>query len=396
MVNAEAPRVLCVDDEPALLAGLVNYLGERYRVTTAVGPTAGLKALTESGPFQVVVADLRMPVMDGTKFLARVRSMSRDTVRILLTGYADLEGAIAAVNQGQIFRFLTKPCAPETLLRAIDDGLEQYRLETADRRLLEREVGRLTTQVLRADRLATLGTLACAVGHEMNNMLAVLQCTLTFIEDARRSGELPSREDLRELEQVKVHLKLHANNLLDLGRPTPLAEARVDIATVVGETVTMIRSTGITRNVHIHVELPATAMFARIDRTRLEQVVINLVKNAADATSDGGVLTPCISVVVRADLHRDVVRCSVTDNGCGIPAHEIDDIFDMYYTTKPPDRGTGLGLGVVKQIIESYGGRLQVTSVVGKGSKFNFELPTSCSSQKGEATTCSHQKFVCP
>lgn len=394
-MSIETPRVLCVDDEPAVLEGLMNQLGELYQISTAVGPTEGLRMVSESEPFHVVVSDLRMPMMDGTQFLGRVRSISPETVRVLLTGYADVEAAIAAVNHGHIFRLLTKPCAPDTLRRAIDDCLKQYRLETADRRLLEREVGRLTDQVLRADRLATLGTLASAVGHEMNNMLAVLQSTLTCIEDARQSGELPSREDLRDLEHVKEHLKLHARNLLDLGRPSARGEARVDIASVVGETVRMIRSTGITRHVHIDVDLPASATFALVDRTRLEQVIVNLVKNAADATTDSGDLMPRISVVVRADARRDVIRCSVEDNGCGIPADKIDEIFDMYYTSKPPDRGTGLGLGVVKKIIEEHGGRLNVTSVMGKGSTFDFELPAESTQQKEEVAICSQRNLVC-
>src|SRR5918911_2964995 len=130
-------RVLCVDDEPNVLEGLRRTLGGHYRVRTAVGGAAGLEAIEREGPFAVVVSDLRMPEMDGVAFLSRVRQRSPDTVRVLLTGQADLDAAIAAVNEGHIFRFLSKPCAQPVLFQALAAAEEQYRLITAERVLLE-------------------------------------------------------------------------------------------------------------------------------------------------------------------------------------------------------------------------------------------------------------------
>src|ERR1022692_4876094 len=109
----------------------------QFEIRTAVGPVLGLQAIAEAGPFAVVVSDLRMPVMDGVEFLTRVRAISPDSVRVMLTGQADMEAAIAAVNQGNIFQFLTKPCPSGTLTRALNSALEQYRLITAERELLE-------------------------------------------------------------------------------------------------------------------------------------------------------------------------------------------------------------------------------------------------------------------
>jgi response regulator RpfG family c-di-GMP phosphodiesterase len=137
MEERSLPRILCVDDEPNVLDGLVRHLRRTFSVVTAVGPRAGLAALAEQGPFQAVVSDLRMPEMDGVAFLGRVREAAADTVRVLLTGNADLESSIAAVNEGNIFRFLTKPCPPELLIKALSDAVEQHRLITAERVLLE-------------------------------------------------------------------------------------------------------------------------------------------------------------------------------------------------------------------------------------------------------------------
>ena len=137
MATRIEPRVLCVDDEPNVLAGLRRCLRGHFAVTTAVGGAAGLDALRAEGRFAVVVSDLRMPGMDGVAFLSQVRALAPDTVRVLLTGQADLEAAIASVNEGHIFRFLMKPCAPTQLLAAVDAAAEQHRLLTAERELLE-------------------------------------------------------------------------------------------------------------------------------------------------------------------------------------------------------------------------------------------------------------------
>jgi response regulator RpfG family c-di-GMP phosphodiesterase len=130
-------RVLLVDDEQRILDGYRRNLHRRFQISTAPGAHEGITALTEDGPFAVVVSDLQMPGMDGIEFLGKVRELSPDTTRIMLTGQADLEASIAAVNQGRVFRFLTKPCSPEHLAAALDAGIEQYRLRTAERELLE-------------------------------------------------------------------------------------------------------------------------------------------------------------------------------------------------------------------------------------------------------------------
>ncbi|GIX22699.1 MAG: hypothetical protein KatS3mg121_1482 [Gammaproteobacteria bacterium] len=131
-------KVLFVDDEPNLLAGIRRQLRGRYQVHTAESGAAGLEVVEEAGPFPVVVSDMRMPQMDGATFLAKVRQRAPNTVRILLTGQTDIESAISAVNDGQIFRFLLKPCPTETLTAILDEAINQYRLITAEKELLEK------------------------------------------------------------------------------------------------------------------------------------------------------------------------------------------------------------------------------------------------------------------
>ena len=130
-------RVLCVDDEPRVLEGLKLHLRRQYDVQTAASGQAALDLFKPETPFAVVLSDMRMPGMDGVALLSQIRKRYPDTVRMLLTGQADLPSAIAAVNEGQLFRFLTKPCPPPVLLQAFEAGTTQYRLITAERVLLE-------------------------------------------------------------------------------------------------------------------------------------------------------------------------------------------------------------------------------------------------------------------
>lgn len=131
-------KILIVDDEQNILDALKRQLRKIFSITIALGPEEGLKAVKGKGPYAVVVSDLRMPVMDGIQFLSKVKDLSPNTVRMILTGNADLESAIKAVNEGNIFRFLTKPCPPDILYKVIRVGIEQYRLVTAEQELLQK------------------------------------------------------------------------------------------------------------------------------------------------------------------------------------------------------------------------------------------------------------------
>jgi len=130
-------KILFVDDEINILAGFKRQLRKEFSMEIALGPEEGMRVLKDRGPFAVVVSDLRMPVMDGIEFLANVRKMYPDTVRMVLSGHADLQTAIKAVNEGNIFRFLTKPCHPDTLAKVLTAGITQYRLISAEKELLE-------------------------------------------------------------------------------------------------------------------------------------------------------------------------------------------------------------------------------------------------------------------
>lgn len=134
-------KILFVDDEPNVLSALQRQLHDRFDVQTALGPKAGLEALQNWQEFAVVVADMGMPEMSGIEFLAQASQLAPNVTRVMLTGYLDQATAVEAINQGKIFRFLTKPCPTEKLIETLDQAVAQHHLILAEHELLENTLG---------------------------------------------------------------------------------------------------------------------------------------------------------------------------------------------------------------------------------------------------------------
>jgi len=205
-------KVLFVDDEPAALDGYRRVLYHDFALTTAVGGEQGLAAIRENGPFAIVISDMRMPGMNGAEFLAAVREAAPNTVRMLLTGHADLDAAIEAVNKGHIFRFLTKPCRKDVLVKAIGEGFAQYRAAEAEKEQAKKAdlIGRTHSQwdaeeEARSDNFQGLAGLPGAAeaerylrglfGVDAHAFVVLLKLTL-FSTVAERYGEEAATEYL--------------------------------------------------------------------------------------------------------------------------------------------------------------------------------------------------------
>src|ERR1035438_9523234 len=151
-----AEKILLVDDDSNILEGYRRGLIREFLLETALGGEQALTLAAENGPYAVVVSDMRMPGMDGIQLLSRIKALSPDTIRVMLTGNTDTDTAINAINEGSIFRFLNKPCSKEVMAKTITAALMQYRLVTAEKHLLEQTLSgslQVLTEVL--DRKST-------------------------------------------------------------------------------------------------------------------------------------------------------------------------------------------------------------------------------------------------
>jgi len=175
-------RILFVDYEPSILAGFRRLFGSDYEVDTAPGGVEGLACLAGSGPCSIVLSDMRMPGMSGIEFLARVRQVSPESVRMVLTGEADFTPALRALNDGTIFRLLFKPCAEKTLRTAIEAAQRQYELQRAERTLLD-ETLRATVTVL-ADVLSLVDPETFGRSMRIRRYVRHIASTLELHQDA--------------------------------------------------------------------------------------------------------------------------------------------------------------------------------------------------------------------
>jgi PAS domain S-box-containing protein len=243
---------------------------------------------------------------------------------------------------------------------------------------LETELERTRGQLLQVERLATLGTLAAGVGHELRNISTVLNSLRGSFTECAERGVPPDREELEELRWACEHVATHGRHLMDLGRPGPTRVERLDLRELVAGALAMLRTAGIIRHVKVSSSAPESPLWVEASRTRVEQVLLNLVGNAADAVEP--VRDRPAEVHVRLfEAREGFACCRVEDTGVGIPEDKLSSIFEPWFTTKAPGRGTGLGLPVVRTLLQELGGDVSVESQVGKGSAFTFRLPSALS-----------------
>lgn len=296
---------------------------------------------------RVPVSITGSPVMNGEGQLQGIVLVARD-VRELRQLLADKEAEIERRTRA------------EEELRAAKASIEE-------------KLERTRTQLLLAERRATLGTLAGGVGHELRNIAQIQIAAVDVLAATLHAGDDVTelaRQILPDLERVAEHIAAHGNRLMQLARPGPDHVGPHDLGAVVRDVADMLTLAGKLARVDLVLALPDPPLTVTVNRTRIEQIFVNLIINAVDATHGQGTIT------IRVERDRDGkrARCAISDTGTGIAREHLDKIFEPYFTTKG-DQGAGLGLPVVREIVTSYGGNLRCTSTPSEGTTFTFDLP---------------------
>jgi two-component system cell cycle sensor histidine kinase/response regulator CckA len=242
-------------------------------------------------------------------------------------------------------------------------GVTTLMLDVTRERHLEQELER-------SRRLELIGRLASGVAHDFNNLLTVV-LGVSQLAGSALPADHPVHDDLRRITAAGEQASSLANQLLAFARRKKVAHRRVDVNAVTTRTLNLLR--GIVRHdIEVNADLAADELVIEADETQLQQVLMNLCLNARDAMPNGGRLN------VTTAAHRDDraewwVRLTVQDEGEGMTEHVKRSLFDAFFTTKT--EGTGLGLAVVQQTVEEFGGRIEVSSEPGRGSRFDVWLP---------------------
>jgi len=372
-----APRVYVVDDD----ALVTESLGTALRLETdwTVSPhtdAAGALAAMEHAAPDVVLSDLQMPGLDGIAFLKRVRERWPDAVLLLLTGYADKESAIRAINEVGIWQYIEKPWDTEELLLKVRQGLERRdlvrRLERSNEELLRRieELETAHERLVASERLAAVGRVASGLAHELGNQLGLVGYAEAILA---RASDPDVQQHARMILQAQRRLAAMVDEIKDFARAPLEADGGSgyrrevgDVAATVEEAVSLMRYDHDVRSRSVAVVVGARPL-ARFHRGKLMQVVINLVRNAAQASPVGGE----VRVLVDEDAGAASIR--VIDRGAGIEPALLARLGEPFFTTK--EGGTGLGLGISRRIVEEHGGTLAIRSQPGEGTEVAVRLP---------------------
>ncbi len=231
------------------------------------------------------------------------------------------------------------------------------------------EIRHLKKEMQRKERLASLGSLAAGVAHEIRNPLSSIKGFATYFKE--RYKDVPEDQDTAEIMIREVErLNRVIGQLLEFARPLNVQQKTTDIVEVLRHSIEVIRKQAVSQGISIDTRhLPDKPVSAYIDQDRIGQVLLNIYLNAVEAMENGGVL----KVWIEHDEVNENIAVNISDTGYGIPGHDVGRVFDPYFTTK--QSGTGLGLAIVHKIMEAHSGQVTITSIEEKGTKVSLILP---------------------
>jgi signal transduction histidine kinase len=269
-------------------------------------------------------------------------------------------------------------------MRRLSAEKEKLRATVASLEAANTELKKAQTEIIRVEKLASVGRLSAGIAHEIGNPISIVTGYLELLKQVD-IGEGERVEYLNRAEKEIERISTIIRQLLEISRPSLSGPQRVSVHAIIGEMAQVLDVQPFMSHVRFTTDLGAHRDEVTADPNQLRQVFLNLIINAADAiTTKGCGATGDIIIATdhamglgaTPEPNEDWLRIHFSDNGSGIPAEHLTNVFDPFFTTKEPGKGTGLGLSVSFVIIESFGGRLQVESEVGRGTCMTVLLPT--------------------
>ena len=376
-------NILVTDDEPAMLETLSAALEEMgYRVTTAVKGQEAL-ALIRRQPFNIIIADIKLPDISGLKILEIAKELNPEAAVIMITGHASIETAVDAINEGA-YAYILKPVAMSELETIINNALREQRLLTENRELVESlqqsnkrlgEANRALAQVSQAK-----SDFMAKTSHELRTPLnSIIGFSEVLMSKTAPPVDQATHDEFLNYIHVSAKHLLHLiDSILDLSKiesgKMTLEPSNFDLMVLLEDIKIAVLPMLAIKEHTLETEVSKGISTIFADESKMRQVFLNLISNAHKFTPSGG------KIKITCQLHSPRwLHCSVVDNGIGIAPQDQQRIFEEFGQVRrsPKARGHGVGLGlpIARRLIELHGGNIWVASESGCGSTFTFSIP---------------------
>ena len=377
MTMSEKSLILVIDDEIGICEGIQRALEpEGFQVSIALEGKSGL-ALVRENDFDLVLLDVKMPEISGLDLIGMIHQIDPEIICIIITGYATVEMAVSAIKQGA-YDFLTKPFSVDILLLAVNQGLERRMLSLEAKRAarVKAEMQKLAEEKIRLEELdRAKKQFIRLVTHELQSPVAAVENYLKLILE----GYVPTEDQKGILEKCIVRTREERKliaDLLELGHLEMIESfqvSRINPGEILEQVIEELREVIDQKDLGLLVEVDKNIPEITASPEQIKSVWSNLLSNAVKFTPDRG------EIAIGLQYKDGTLMGRVQDTGIGIPLEDQEKLFTEFFRAENAKQagvpGTGLGLVIVKRIIEGLGGKITVKSKPGFGATFQFEIP---------------------
>jgi two-component system, probable response regulator PhcQ len=374
--------ILYVDDEEKSLTNFTRAFGEQFRIMTATTAQGGLKLLEEhADEIGLLMTDQRMPGEKGVWLLERARQFRPRVIRVLVTAFADMDAAIAAVNSGAIYKYVSKPWDPPQLEQTLKRGLEFFIVQSERDQLLREKMSVLHNMLI-ADRIVSLGLLAAGLSHHIRNSLVAVK-TFLDLAPVKMNEEKTDLQGLRNPDFWKdyhqnVQSQIEKINALlkDLwtasSNPSAPFTDQVSLQQIVGDTIRSFKESFAARRIEIESRIPDDLPLLRVDKPKFSRLFELLLKEELAMLPAGSRLT--LNAELSNGLSPEIV-VQINDNGPGLPEEALRAVFDPFVVRSQTPSEYGIHLMACFFIVHHHGGKIEARTQPGQGTTFTLHLP---------------------
>lgn len=396
-INNERIKILCVDDETAILTVMERGLSDDFDVLTAPSGQMGLEVLRSNPDVVVILSDQKMNGMTGNDFLAESQKIIPDAIRIIVSAYSDVELMMESINRGQIYKFVLKPFEIDGLRITIKRAAEHFHHKKAFE-IAYRELELTQQQLIRSEKMSLLGKLMSGLAHELGNPVANIRHASSlagheWLDLKSFFSKILKAESVSDITELKLFVEeknIHQSvedfeailrtihnastfaseiikDLRGFSRLDDAQWAEVSLKDLIDRAIHLVQAK-YKFNIEFHKELSITSPIKGLPGP-LTQVLVNLINNSAQSIETNG------HIWIKTWMTDGMASISIKDNGRGIPKEHLPKVFEFGFTTKPEEEGSGLGLAICQGIVDKHNGSIKLISEVGQGTEFIVSLP---------------------